>query len=77
MRGPHCYVHARSFNDRCGINARQPWRAERNAAACCSGDGKLLLVAAAEPDYAVLLWRWHASKVGASSSPAEQQQQQL
>lgn len=30
---------------------------------CCSGDAKLLLVAAGEPDYSIMVWRWYSSKV--------------
>lgn len=30
---------------------------------CCSGDAKLLLVAAGEPDYTIMLWRWNSNKV--------------
>eukprot|EP00775_Hariotina_reticulata_P011301 gene11301-11451_t len=42
---------------------QQHTRASTVAALGFSGDARLLLVAAGEPDYAVLLWRWQSSKL--------------
>ncbi|KAF8067333.1 CFAP57 [Scenedesmus sp. PABB004] len=42
-----------------GLELRPHTRASSVAALSFSGDGKLLLVAAGEPDWALLLWRWH------------------
>eukprot|EP00878_Enallax_costatus_P010135 GHUV01010580.1.p1 GENE.GHUV01010580.1~~GHUV01010580.1.p1 ORF type:complete len:1050 (+),score=361.27 GHUV01010580.1:412-3561(+) len=34
-----------------------------------SGDGKLLMIAAGEPDYTIMLWRWHSNKLVMTISP--------